>query len=136
MCFATCCPAGWVEGGTKDNDFHVWVEDEEGNIYDPVFEQHKSICKMWNANIELPVYRPWSNQKYWFNDIYCQDFRKIMTKKDWKQCDKQLKHTFCGCPNNSIKNYCKLKLMGKKPRVVIGSMGWERGDGTAHWEWG
>jgi hypothetical protein len=136
MCFATCCPEGWVEGGTKVNDYHVWVEDEEGNIYDPEFQDHIVICKMWNANINKPIYRPWGNQEYWFNYIYPKDFRKIMTKKEMKSVNKNVKHIYLMCPNNSIKNYCKLKLMGKNPRVVIGSMGWERDNGTAHWEWG
>jgi len=136
MCFARCCPDGWKVGGKSPTDFHVWVEDEEGNIYDPSFQEHKIYCRINNCEIDRPVYRPWGNQEHWFNDIYRDDFRKTMTKKDYRECNKQIKYTFLRCPTNSMKNYCKLKLIGKNPRVIIGSMGWERKDGTAHWEWG
>ena len=135
MCFATCCPEGWKVGGCLDNDFHVWVEDEEGNIYDPSFEQNKMSCFIKNANINKPVYRDWGNEEYWFYEIYTNDWRKILSKKEKKQCSKEPVR-YLKCMSNSMVNYCKLDLQGKKPKIRIGSMGWLREDGTAHWHWG
>ena len=139
MCFATCCPSGWKIGGTNNGDFHVWVEDEQGNIYDPSFEEHDFICRINNLNIKNPIYRSWGNQEYWFSNIYHKDYKDLIKidKKEMKQVLRNHSHTFAKCPENSIRNYCKLKLMGKKPRIVIGSMGWMKEDNiSGHWEWG
>ena len=36
---------GYKVGGTDEGDYHIWVENEQGEVvFDPVFNEYEYIC--------------------------------------------------------------------------------------------
>lgn len=43
--------------------FHMWCEDENGNIADPHFKEYDKICKMPDCDPNRKVYHKWSEEQ-------------------------------------------------------------------------
>jgi hypothetical protein len=39
----------------KPNDSHAWLEDDEGNVYDYIFDRYAEFAKTWNKKPTFPT---------------------------------------------------------------------------------
>ena len=123
------------------DDFHCWVEDKNGEVvFDPDFVEYELTQVIRNA-MGPKHYLKW-------NDEFQQDcWSRIQThmktqmayirKKGGKNRDfwgSYAKPKVHCCPANCVTFMKKNK--GKEFKIVLGSMGWEKPDGSVWWEWG
>ena len=114
---------GWVEGGTNDGDFHVWIEDSQGTVvFDPHFIIYDDICDLRGLDITKPVYKEWNNRNKWLMDKDVLDLFHPSVKSI--VCDMFDRPQARRCRNNSVAWLCNHGDI-KEHRLVIGSMGWE-----------
>ncbi len=129
-------PSGYTVGGTKDGDYHIWVEDMNGKVvFDPTFPEHEFIQMVHNLDKNCPVYYEWPNQKKWFKNFKQLEVIKAMRDTGFGMCDFYDAPVYLCCPQN-----CTAFMhhnRNKRYRMVIGSMGWRKQhQEAAWWEWG
>tara|TARA_R100000654_G_scaffold3207_5_gene11125 strand:+ start:7715 stop:8203 length:489 start_codon:yes stop_codon:yes gene_type:complete len=124
----------------EKGDFHVWVEDASGNVvHDPHFWQYDAIKETHGCDPDEPKqYRRFHNQKE------CRDL--VMKKAIRNACmyENMISQgmTFLGedrfgfCPINAHYFMRRPENKGKGYKVVVGAMGWKKGNGEVWWEYG
>lgn len=103
-------------------DGHFWVE-RDGKIIDPHFEMYDVMCKTKEADPQKKRYIPASDI---IRDKILKKlgYEKVRLKVEWKP---QPAH----CLLNS---FSEAQFRGGK--IVFGSMGFERPDGSVYWAFG
>lgn len=124
---------GYKVGGTDEGDYHIWVENEQGEVvFDPAFNEYEFICRVRGADISKPVRHKWGNQKSWLDKksfTYLSEGNTRQIIADMFS-DPRYQH----CRNNAI---AYLYNKGKEgDKAVIGSMGWQTISGDYWWEFG
>jgi len=127
-------PLGVVEG----NDYHIWIENNEGEVvYDPPMEKsgfYETICKIRDCDIKKPYYYEWSNQKKHLDEQYVDEMiNENIYHSDLNEFYKRPQPRYCR--SNAIGYYIN-QTSQDNLRIVIGSFGWEKRDGTIWWEFG
>jgi len=121
------------EGGWFEGDFHVWVRNKKtGEIIDPCFKEHETMCSMNRLDINKPVYRPWNNQKRWLDESLVK----------YNSCIQHIVKSFA-VPQYRCCSQNAFAWIHSKPErlqthsLVIGSMGWKNKYEPGYWfEWG
>jgi hypothetical protein len=124
-------------------DYHTWIEDAQGNVvYDPYFKEYDFVrnfqdCwgrqrrREWDLVYQQQV---WNGVRRRAKAEMTEIKRQGGTAQALWAFRKQEKPFHC-----STNCMCFMKNpenKGKGYRIVVGSMGWEKADGSVHWEYG
>jgi len=116
-------------------DGHFWVENNKGEvIYDPVFPEHKVLCRIRRANVKKPCYRKASKERQ--REMIVKWVLPTMGKPTAKEMAKVSQPGQFAVYQACHANAAMWKMAGGEGKIVYGDMGWERKNGKGvWWEW-
>jgi hypothetical protein len=137
-----------AKGG--NGDFHCWCENRDGEtVGDCMFPEYELIKRINRCGGD-PIYKRWSPEEEKKKWAECQGRIRAMCKRvkaagelldaevvsPWKQFENAPE--MYQCPWNAATYYKQEKKKGNNNvRICVGSMGWEKNDGSGiHWEFG
>ena len=122
-------------------DGHVWYENADGTIYDPYFQEYSYVAKLRNTTTKRAYKEAPAIVQQVILSKYFQTFFDVNNLED---ADETYIHAmmcayptprFNCCVQNVIVHHCKLDDK-QRGRIVFGSMGFKRADGSVFWEFG
>lgn len=124
-------------------DYHTWIKDAQGNVvYDPYFKEY-DFARNWNDCWGRQRRREWDlvYQKMVWQDVRRRAKAEMAEMKRQGGTAEALwafrkKEKPFHCSTNCMCFMKNPENKGKGYRIVVGSMGWEKADGSVHWEYG
>jgi hypothetical protein len=109
-------------------DGHFWVE-RDGKVIDPYFPEYNKIKKFYNCSGDA-IYLPADAIT---QQVILRKFEKLLTVKQAGICMKTM-----GIPRrvNACYQNASLEIAENGGNIVFGSMGWRKGSGQIHYEFG
>jgi hypothetical protein len=121
-------------GMTHPLDIHYWIVNKDGSIYDPHFKSYDFIIN-FNQTTKKQVHEefPLDQQKKWWAFHWKTQIKPFMQKNYDGVLDDLARDPIVG---HCYINAYAYKLQNRGTRIAMGRMGWERDDGSIHWEFG